>query len=164
MTAPALRTDHLASPCFDTGATFHFYTEVLGFRFVHALRGRSPEWGDRGFLLASYATPDGRLIDCFEVDGLSRPDDGLPRDIRHVGLAVETREALEDWKKRLEAHGVPFWTEEHGGVHSSVYFPDPNGHVFEITHWARPWGERDTRPALEVVRRWAAERGQRAVP
>jgi catechol 2,3-dioxygenase-like lactoylglutathione lyase family enzyme len=157
---PNLRTDHLAFPSFDAVATHRFYTHVMGFPLVHAQSGASSTW-KKSYLLTAYAIGDGRSIDFFEYDGIARPTAGeMPEDIQHVGFAVPSSADFEAWKQRLDRHDVRWYTEDHGDdVH--LYFRDPNGILFEIsleedTLAAKP----STSKALDVVQRWARDRGR----
>jgi glyoxylase I family protein len=155
---PALRLDHVAFPTFDLAATDRFYREVLGLRLVFAHAGRSPEWGDRRFAIASYATDGGAVVDFFALEGMERPaPDGLPADIRHVALAVESLDALDEWRRRLAAHGVAFTFDEHGGAHHSLYATDPNGLVVEITCWLRRPDAAAASRAGATLDAWIAE-------
>jgi catechol 2,3-dioxygenase-like lactoylglutathione lyase family enzyme len=158
MSVSSLRIDHVAMPCFDLAATDRFYRETLGLELVYAHAGRSAEWGDRRYAIASYATAAGVALDFFALEGaLKRPPDDLPADIRHVALEVGSLEALEAWRERLDADGHAYTFEEHGGAHHSLYVSDPNGHVLELTCWlARP----DSAAAAEadaVVRAWIVQ-------
>jgi catechol 2,3-dioxygenase-like lactoylglutathione lyase family enzyme len=113
--------------------------------------------------MAVYAIGDGRSIDFFTYEGIQRPPaDDLPRDIRHVGLAIASREALNGWKRRLERHGVDYAIEDHGDD-EHVYFTDPNGVMFELTIEAETLGARE--PAVEageIVRRWIQSHERRS--
>jgi glyoxylase I family protein len=159
---PSVRTDHMAFSSFDARATHRFYTDVMGFPLVHAQSGPSSTWGKQ-YLLTAYAIGDGRAIDFFEHEGMRRPEpDGLPHDIRHVGLAAPLREDLGRWKARLDEHGVRWYVEDHGDD-EHLCFSDPNGVLFELT------AEEDTLPtqeasmeALTVVERWASAREGRS--
>jgi len=51
--------------------------------------------------------------------------------LRHVAFAVGSSD-LERAQAHLSARGVEFRLEDHGGAHS-VYFPDPDGNVIELT-------------------------------
>ena len=62
----------------------------------------------------------------------ARPDDGLPADTQHYALAEDDPTALDSWRARLDTAGVAFWEEDHGDQRS-LYFPDPNGVIFEVT-------------------------------
>jgi catechol 2,3-dioxygenase-like lactoylglutathione lyase family enzyme len=160
------RLNHVAYPTFDTGETYRFYTEVMGFRLVYAAQGESESWGNKTFLHTLFVVGSGEAIAFFEVEGVDRPkQDGLPKDIRHLALSVASREDLESWKRRLEAHGVQVSdVVDHGGVHYSIYFSDPNDVEVELTYQVRAHDESDAVRALEVVRGWTAARGQRPVP
>jgi catechol-2,3-dioxygenase len=51
--------------------------------------------------------------------------------LRHVAFMVG-RDDLAGAQTRLRDHGVEFRFEDHGNAHS-VYFPDPDGNVIELT-------------------------------
>lgn len=161
MRAKRLRIDHLAFPSFDGDETYRFYTQVMGFRLTSALDGQSEEWGDKNYLMTMFALGD-LEVHFFEIEGMKRPRaDGLPKDIRHVALSVESRSEIRTWEKRLEAHGVAYWVEDHDGS-PSIYFSDPNGVMFEINHHPpERFDERIAAEGLDVLRRWAAARGRR---
>ncbi len=158
MSAPRLRIDHVAFPSFDAAATHRFYSEVLGFELVSAMEGRSPEWGDRAFLLTCFATSSGQLLDFFQVEGHERPAaEDLADEIRHLALATESRDEIAAWRQRLERHGVPFEEDDHGGLHESLYFRDPNGVQIEITWWNRRYGADDARRGRAILGRWTGD-------
>jgi catechol 2,3-dioxygenase-like lactoylglutathione lyase family enzyme len=155
---PALSIDHAAFPCFDVAATHRFYTETLGCPLVFALSAPSEAWKVEEFLLLTYGLPDGSAIDFFSFDGIARPDDGLPKDIRHIGLAVPKRENVLAFKERFERASISCWVETHGADDLHVYGIDPNGLVIEIL--AAEDGSRarakDTEGALKTLERWFA--------
>jgi catechol 2,3-dioxygenase-like lactoylglutathione lyase family enzyme len=95
--------DHLAHPSFDAAQTHRFYTEVLGARLRSATSGESPEWNAH-YLLAAYEL-EGADLDFFTYAGIVRPaPDGLPRDIRHVGLSLRSESDLARIRRRLDEH------------------------------------------------------------
>jgi len=158
MSGPSLRIDHVAFPSFDAAATHRFYTEVLGLELVSATEGRSPEWGDRAFLLTCFATGTGQLLDFFQVEGHERPAlEGIADEIRHLALAAGSRDELVHWKRRLDRHGVPFEEDAHGGLHDSIYFRDPNGVQIEITWWNRRFDASDAQRGLALLTRWCGD-------
>ena len=65
-----------------------------------------------------------------------------PRGIHHIALPTETRDDVDAWKTKLEAHGLsvngPFIQgPEGGGLPNgsgsyAIFFTDPNGVCFEI--------------------------------
>ncbi len=142
--------DHIAHPSFDAAATHRFYSEVLGARLKAAFSGESPEWNAR-YLLAAYEL-EGAEIDLFTFEGIVRPQpDGLPRDIRHVGLAVPTERDLTRMHERLDDHAAAYWTETRDdGEH--LYVTDPNGLIIELSIAPPPYADRSD--AFDVVRAW----------
>lgn len=153
--------DHLAFPSFDAAATHRFYTEVMGLQLVRASSGVSAQWR-RPYLLFAYALSDGTTLGFFEFDGIERPEsDGLPRDIRHVGLSVPSANEFDGWLAKLERHCVEYAIERHiDGRHA--FFCDPNGVMFEITvatSDAAP-GKRAAAPQ-KVIEQWIGARKKR---
>jgi len=139
-----------------------FYTEVLGFRLVDAIRGETdPDSGkSRPFLHTFFAMGSGEIIAFFDIDGLVvSTDDRVPRWVRHLALSVDSPATLAAWKARLESHGLRVTGPvDHDGVWSSIYFTDPNGVTLELTHQARPLGDADAARAVDMVARWTAAR------
>lgn len=153
----ATRLNHVAYATFDTPATVRFYTEVLGFRLVDAVRDES---GPTPFLHTFFAMESGEIIAFFDIPGLEKPKrDHLPPWVRHLALSVDTAETLAAWKRRLEEHGVRVTGPvDHDGVWSSIYFMDPNAVTLELTYQARPLNDADAARASEMVAAWNAER------
>ncbi|RKP57542.1 VOC family protein [Pararobbsia silviterrae] len=153
--------DHLAFPSFDAAATHRFYTEVMGLPLVRASSGVSAQWR-RPYLLFSYALGNGTRLSFFEFDGIERPEsDGMPRDIRHLGLSVPSAEAFDQWVAKLDRCGVEFAIERHvDGRHA--FFCDPNGVMFEIAVAPSepPQGKRPA-PPQKVIEQWIDARRQR---
>ena len=149
----ATRLNHVAYPTFDTPATVRFYTEVMGFKLVDAVREES---GPNPFLHTFFAMESGEIIAFFDIRGLERPKpDGLPPWVRHLALSVDSAETLAAWKQRLEAHGVRVTGPvDHDGVWSSIYFRDPNDVTLELTYQARPLNEADAQRAADMVAAW----------
>ena len=78
---------------------------------------------------------------------------GVPVDARHYALAAESEADLDLWRGRLRSAGVAFWEEGHG-EQSSIYFPDPDGVIFEITFPPSRVSKAMNPTALAAVRRW----------
>lgn len=159
MSMPKIAThlNHVAYPTFDTAATVRFYTEVLGFRLVDAVRGES---GPKPFLHTFFAMESGEIIAFFDIPGLEKPKrDHVPPWVRHLALSVDSAETLAAWKRRLEEHGVRVTGPvDHDGVWSSIYFMDPNAVTLELTFQARPLNDADAARASGMVAAWNAER------
>ncbi|WP_406416299.1 VOC family protein [Streptomyces sp. NBC_00873] len=149
-------------PTNDTKATYDFYTEVLGFRLVSAVReDRVPSTlEETPFLHTFFALEDGSCMAFFEVrdaDYAGR-DDGVPKWIRHFAMNVDSAEELDHWKQRLASFGIEtLGVVDHEGVWHSLYFFDPNGLRLEITWQSRPLGPQDAQHALELINEWVAE-------
>jgi catechol 2,3-dioxygenase-like lactoylglutathione lyase family enzyme len=124
--------DHLAFPCFDMAGTTRFYTEVLGGRLRHTQSGPAEAWNAKEYRLMVFELPGGIIVDFFWFEGIRRPDESLPKDIRHVALSVSSRDEVMLWKHRLEAEGQPFSIETHSADDVHVYVTDPNGLTWEI--------------------------------
>lgn len=155
--------NHVAYPTFDTPATVRFYTEVMGFKLAAAVQSDADpkDPSSRPFLHTFFAMGSGEIIAFFDVKGLEKPKpDKLPPWVRHLALAVDSREQLLEWKQRLESHGLHVaGPVDHDGTWLSIYFPDPNGVTLELTWQARALTEKDAREAEKMVARWTAGQG-----
>lgn len=149
-----LRLDHLALPVFDAAETYRFYSEVLQLPLVDAISG--DDWGGKPWLMMFFGTGSSQLIALCALRGLKRPPrDELPEDIRHFAFSVESAAVQQEWKARLERHGVRYTEEDHGRQHS-LYFHDPNGIVLEVTTPASTAAARTDPQAQQRVQRWIA--------
>jgi glyoxylase I family protein len=153
----ATQLNHVAYPTFDTAATVRFYTEVMGFRLVDAVRDES---GPQPFLHTFFAMESGEIIAFFDIPGLEKPRaDHLPPWVRHLALSVDSAETLAAWKRRLEEHGLRVTGPvDHEGVWSSIYFMDPNAVTLELTYQSRALDDADAARAADIVAAWAAQR------
>ena len=101
--------NHVAYPTTDTGATYRFYTEILGFKLVAAVRGdQDPESGtSKPHLHTFFAMRSGEVIAFFDIEGIEKPKrDHLPTWVRHFAMSVDSHEELMAWRQRLLDHGV----------------------------------------------------------
>ena len=129
-----LTLDHVVFPVRDAGKTLAFYGEVLGLPLVQALSGE--DWGGYPWLMLIFGLGEDREIVCVALRGAPEPNyAGLPADVRHYALTASAEADLDGWRARLQAAGVAFWEEDHGDQRS-LYFPDPDGVILEIT-WPR---------------------------
>ena len=148
-----LTLDHVVFPVRDAEATLQFYTEILGLPLVEAFSG--DDWDGYPWLMMIFGLGVRHELVAVALRGAPAPDyRGVPVDARHYAMAAESAEAFEAWRGRLRAAGVSFWEENHG-EQASIYFPDPDGVILEIT-----WPASTVRPvadpeAAEAVRRWA---------
>lgn len=154
--------NHVAYLTMDTGATFRFYTEVMGCRLVAAVKeDRVPSIDEEtAFLHTFFAMKNGQCLAFFEIDRQQPPkDDGVPDWVRHIALTVDSLDELEAWQQHLREHSVEFrGPVDHEGIWTSIYFFDPNGIRLELTHQNRRITEEDAADAQSLLERWAAER------
>jgi glyoxylase I family protein len=162
-TARAL--NHVAYLTTDTGATHRFYTEILGFKLVAAVRGDAdPESGtSKPHLHTFFAMRSGEVIAFFDLEGVEKPKhDHLPKWVRHFAMSVDSHDELKAWRKRLIEHGVQVTPiVDHGGIWYSIYFADPNDVLLEFTYQARDLNADDAKQAADMVGEWTKAHGQR---
>ena len=147
-----LTLDHVVFPVRDAQTTLKFYTEVLDLPLVDAFSG--DDWDGYPWLMMIFGLGAQQELVTVALRGAPAPDyRGLPMDARHYALAAESAADLEAWRARLGDAGVDFW-EEHHGDQESLYFPDPDGVIIEIT-WPRSTVPKASRPqAMTAVRKW----------
>jgi catechol 2,3-dioxygenase-like lactoylglutathione lyase family enzyme len=148
-----LTLDHVVFPVRDAEATLKFYTEILELPLVEAFSG--DDWDGYPWLMMVFGLGASHELVAVALKGAPAPDyRGVPVDARHYALAAESAEDLEHWRGRLRAAAVDFWEEAHG-EQSSIYFPDPDGVILEIT-WPASAVRRTASPsAVLAVKRWA---------
>jgi catechol 2,3-dioxygenase-like lactoylglutathione lyase family enzyme len=160
---PARHFNHVAFPTADTASTCRFYTEVLGMRLAGAVRPDRSGTTEKTTptIHTFFATESGECIAFFEIPGF-RPEpnrDGAPVFTRHVAFGVDSEEKMLAWRRRLKAAGVDVSrVVDHDGLWKSIYFPDPNGLLLEITFQTRPLGEVDAEEAERLVAEWTLSR------
>ena len=157
--------NHVAYPTTDTGATYRFYTEILGFQLVAAVRGDHDPESDtsKPHLHTFFAMGSGEVIAFFDIEGMEKPArDRLPTWVRHLAMSVDSYDDLMAWRQRLLDHGVRVSpVVDHGGIWFSIYFPDPNDVLLELTYQARTLTSDDAEQAAQMVGEWTKAHGQR---
>jgi catechol 2,3-dioxygenase-like lactoylglutathione lyase family enzyme len=149
-----LRVDHLALPITDPEESLRFYTDVLDLELVGVDSG--DDWEGKPWLMMTFALSDDRqLVLCAVRGAKPASEPSLPKDVRHFGFACESKQALSDWKQRLQRHEVPFREEDHGSQRS-LYFEDPNGIVLEITTPRTAAARTPVVDPFALVRAWSA--------
>ena len=77
-------------------------------------------------------------------------------------MSVDSHAELMAWRQRLLDHGVQATpVVDHGGVSYSVYFPDPNDVLLELTDQTRELAENDAAEAARMVGGWTKAHGKR---
>ncbi len=116
------RLDHVSLNVSDRPRSITWYREVLGLE--QRGEARRDDWpvfmGEFGACVALFQA---------QVETLERQPEST--GLRHVAFMVG-RDDLARAQARLREHGVEFRFEDHGNAHS-VYFPDPDGNVIELT-------------------------------
>lgn len=147
-----LTLDHVVFPVRDPEATLAFYSKVLALPLVGSYSG--DDWDGYPWLMMIFGLSGKQQLVAVALRGAPTPDyRGVPVDARHYALAAESKADLVEWRERLETFDVDFWEEDHGDQ-VSLYFPDPDNVIFEIT-WPPSRVPRLPDPgALAAVRRW----------
>ena len=116
------RLDHVSLNVSDRARSIAWYRDVLGLE----QRGepRRDDWpvfmGELGACVALFQA---------QVETAQRQPEST--GLRHVAFMV-CRDDLAAAQTRLRERGVEFRFEDHGSAHS-IYFPDPDGNVIELT-------------------------------
>lgn len=130
------RIHHVAYRCNDTKETVEFYRDVLDMDFMLAIAEdqvpstKAPDPYMHVFLDAGM----GNVLAFFELpnsDPMGR-DPHTPEWVQHIAFEVESWEALQDAKEKIEARGLEVVGPTNHGIFQSIYFFDPNGHRLEL--------------------------------
>jgi len=146
--------DHVVFPVNDAEKTLHFYRDLLGLPLVDALIGDN--WGGYPWLMMIFGLSGRQEIVCVCLRGA--PADlmpGLPPDCRHYALLADEVADLARWRDRLRHAGLAFWEETHG-ERRSLYFPDPDGVILELTWPAAAPTRGDSILARQAAADWIA--------
>jgi catechol 2,3-dioxygenase-like lactoylglutathione lyase family enzyme len=148
--------DHVVMPVRDAEATLKFYTEVLELPLLEAFSG--DDWDGYPWLMMIFGLGGKQELVAVAMKGAPLPDyRGVPVDARHYALSADSEDDLDRWRSRLSEADVDFWEEAHG-ERCSIYFPDPDGVIFEVT-WPASTVRTATSPqAVATVKRWAKEK------
>ncbi|WP_317617763.1 VOC family protein [Pandoraea pnomenusa] len=156
--------DHTARPTWRLRETVEFYRDVLGLPLIHTISARG--WGPAthpDFLHFFFDSGNGSTIAFFYYLGSTEPaslacrpgraplPDDHVFDATHTAWLVDTQDALQAWKARLESRGVTVSAETAHEVIASIYFRDPNGYFIEITRKLRPLEAIDARDAAATL-------------
>jgi catechol-2,3-dioxygenase len=128
---PVQRLNHAVLYVRDVDRSVGFYTEVLGFRVVHAMPGRG------AFLQAADSTNDHDLA-LFAI-GAAAGDSTAGRStvgLYHLAWEVDTLAELKRLAGELSEHGALVGASDHGTT-KALYAHDPDGLEFEVC-WLVP--------------------------
>jgi catechol 2,3-dioxygenase-like lactoylglutathione lyase family enzyme len=152
MKPPTLKLDHVVFPIRDPERTLAFYRDVLELPLLQALTG--DDWDGYPWLMMIFGLAGGQELVTVALKGAPLPDyRGLPMDVRHYALSAADEAEMDLWCARLSQEGIDFWEERHG-ERRSLYFPDPDGVILEVT-WPPSKGYGVPNPdAAATVLRW----------
>ena len=135
--APIQQLHHYAYRAKDAEETRHFYEDILGLPLYHIIQSDYvPSTGEYcPYTHFFFRLQDGSFIAFFDLgnDEAALPSPNTPAWVNHISLRVDSQQALQDMKARLEANGVEVLgiTDHH--IFHSIYFFDPNGVRLELT-------------------------------
>jgi catechol-2,3-dioxygenase len=116
------RLDHVSLNVRDRRCSIAWYRDVLG------LEQRGEERRDDWPVFMGEL---GACVALFQAQVRSPDREPESTGLRHLAFMVG-RDVLASAQTRLREHDVDFRFEDHGSSHS-VYFPDPDGNVIELT-------------------------------
>ena len=130
------RIHHVAYRCKDAKATVDWYVKNLNMEFVLAIAEdlvpstKAPDPYMHVFLDAG----GGNVLAFFELPNSPEMgrDTNTPEWVQHIAFKVDSLQALEDAKARLQANGVDVLGPTNHTIFKSIYFFDPNGHRLEL--------------------------------
>jgi catechol 2,3-dioxygenase-like lactoylglutathione lyase family enzyme len=127
---------HHAYRAQDTGATRHFYEDVLGMPLLATFVETWDPVNDRptNYIHTYFGLGDGSALAFFQfAEGNESPTGYQPVNPfdQHIALYVDSLESLRDVQRRLDAEGVPIMEIDHGYCYS-IYVHDPNGLQVEL--------------------------------
>ncbi len=164
---------HFAYRCRDAEETRHFYEDLLGLPLYHIIQSDYvPSTGEYcPYTHFFFRLRDGSFIAFFDLgdDVKPAPSPNTPAWVNHIAFRVDSVQALEDTKARLQAHGVEVLGVTDHHIFKSIYFFDPNGIRLELAaqvagadQMARESQTAHARLAAWTQRKaqWRAERAQ----
>ena len=128
---------HYAYKARDAEETRHFYEDILGLPLYHIIQSDVvPSTGEYcPYTHFFFRLQDGSFIAFFDLgdDQAALPSPNTPLWVNHISFRVDSVQALEDMKARLQAHGVEVLGVTDHHIFHSIYFFDPNGVRLELT-------------------------------
>ena len=165
--ADILQLHHYAYRARDAEETRHFYEDILGLPLYHLIQSdHVPSTGEYcPYTHFFFRLKDGSFIAFFDLgdDTAALPSPNTPAWVNHIAFNVDSIQALEDSKARLQAHGVEVLGITDHRIFKSIYFFDPNGIRLELSaQVATP--DQMHRESLDVraqLDAWTAQKRER---
>jgi glyoxylase I family protein len=165
--AQILQLHHYAYRARDAEETRHFYEDILGLPLYHLIQSdHVPSTGEYcPYTHFFFRLKDGSFIAFFDLgdDTAALPSPNTPAWVNHIAFNVDSIQALEDSKARLQGHGVEVLGITDHRIFKSIYFFDPNGIRLELSaQVATP--DQMHRESLDVraqLDAWTAQKRER---
>ncbi len=157
---------HFAYRCRDAEETRHFYEDLLGLPLYHIIQSDYvPSTGEYcPYTHFFFRLRDGSFIAFFDLgdDVKPAPSPNTPAWVNHIAFRVDSVQALEDTKARLQAHGVEVLGVTDHHIFKSIYFFDPNGIRLELAAQVADAAhmERESHSAHARLAEWTARKQQ----
>lgn len=155
--------NHHAYATLDMDKTHHFWTDIMGCRFLGAYSfkesGHDKPIPD-SYVHSLYGMSDGSALAFFELGhGYEKKDDGIPKYTKHLALSCDSKEQVKAWHDHFSSHGLEVLGEiDHEGVWLSIYITDPSGLIIELTYQSHTFDEKDATEGLEILRQWRKDK------
>lgn len=162
-----LRLHHFAWRCRDAEETRAFYEDLLGLPLAHIVRAEEvPSTGEYcPYVHLFFKMADNSYIAFFDLgdDVQALPSPNTPAWVNHLAMKLESMDALERFKVRLEEAGVEVLGVTDHVAMKSIYFFDPNGIRLEFTVDQIPEGcsQANIDEAHAQLAVWVKEKAQR---
>ncbi|MFL9919036.1 VOC family protein [Paraburkholderia fungorum] len=157
--------NHHAYYCTDVEKTRHFYEDILELPMTIALRIPEEVFTGKAspYCHFFFEMGDGSSIAFFDYPDFydGEPPFEVPTVYHHhIAINVDSDEAIEYFRGKLEAEGYGSTYIDHGAFHS-LYLKDPSGMNLELCY-SPPMAEefmlRATKVAHAELKKWAATR------
>ena len=130
------RIHHVAYRCKDAKQTVEWYVKHLNMNFVLAIAEDSVPSTHAldPYMHVFLDAGHGNVLAFFELPNspaMGR-DTHTPDWVQHIAFKVDSVQALEDTKVRLQAAGIEVLGVTDHTIFKSIYFFDPNGHRLEL--------------------------------
>ena len=139
---PVLGLHHYAYRAKDAEETRHFYEDILGLPLYHWIQNdHVPSTCEYcPYTHFFFRLNDGSFIAFFDLgdDTAALPSANTPAWVNHIAFRVESIQALENSKTRLQAHGIEVLGITDHRIFKSIYFFDPNGIRLELSAQVAP--------------------------
>ena len=157
---------HYAYKARDAEETRHFYEDILGLPLYHIIQSDYvPSTGEYcPYTHFFFRLQDGSFIAFFDLgdDVKPEPSPNTPLWVNHIAFRVDSVQALEDTKARLQAHGIEVLGVTDHHIFKSIYFFDPNGIRLELAAQVASAEQmaRESQTAHARLKEWTARKEQ----